>query len=275
MMKILTVALVILSPLMAMSASYAEDARTDKFKFAIGGYTLTRYDSEISVTEPHTGAGVSVNPEDTFGLKTEQSVFRIDGYYRFNENHALTYSWYRISSDGNKSVDNEINWVDKNGNAITIPIGASVNTSLDYDIYKLGYLWSFYHNDKVELSAGAGLHITRIAIGLQADTTSSGIDATDVAMTVPLPVLTFGLTYYVTPKFSWYFKTEIFSLAYQDWEGVYTDTTAGVEYRAWKHVGLGFALANNSLKVTEDTSKYKFTYDNRISGGLLYVAAYY
>jgi len=48
-----------------------------------------------------------------------------------------------------------------------------------------------------------------------------------------------------------------------------------MEYRLFKDVGLGVALAGNNLKVIEDTSDYKFHYDSRVAGVLVNVVAYF
>lgn len=255
--------------------AYAEDVVPDKFKISLGGYSLIRNESSMSLTEPNLGAGISISPEDTLGLKTEQTVLRLDGHYRFTKTHALTYSWYSISSNGNKTIDEEFDWLDKDGNKITIPIGAKVDTALDFDVYKLGYLWSFHHTDKVEMAVGAGLHITRIAIGLSTDTTSSGVDASDTSTTLPLPVLSFDLRYKVTPKFGWSLKSEWFVLKFEDWDGLYTDVTLAMEYRVFKNVGLGAGLSSNNLEVSEDASDHKFKYESRITGVLIYAATYF
>ena len=258
-----------------INSAHAEDNIPDKFRIAVGGYTLASYESVMSLTEPNLGAGISISPEDTLGLNTEQSVLRLDGYYRFTNTHALTYSWYKISSDGNKAIEEEFDWIDENGDTITVPVGANVDTSLDYDIFKLGYLWSFYHTDKVAMSAGVGLHMMRIAIGLRSDTTSTGVEAKDVDTTLPLPVVSFSIIYHVTSKFYWHFKQEFFALQYDKWDGNYTDSTLGIEYRVFENVGLGIALASNSLKLTEKADDYKFNYDNRITGVLINAAAYF
>lgn len=265
----------VLSFMAAFNFAHAEEVIPDKFRISLGGFTVVRYDSVMSLTEPNLGAGISISPEDTLGLNTEQSVLRLDGYYRFTRTHALSYSWYSISSDGNKTIEEEFDWIDENGDAITVPVGAKVDTSLDYDIFKLSYLWSFYHTDKVVMSAGVGLHMTRIAIGLRTDTTSTGVGAKDVNTTLPLPVVSFSIIYHVTPKFSWHFKQEFFALHYGKWDGTYTDSTLGIEYRVFENVGLGIALASNSLKLTEKEDDYKFSYDNRITGVLINAAAYF
>jgi len=259
----------------AASAAHAEEVIPDKFRIALGAYAVVRYDSVLSLTDPDFGAGISISPEDTLGLSTEQTVFRLDGYYRFTKKHALIYSWYNISSDGSKSIEEEFDWIDENGDSITIPVGAQVDTSLDFDIVKLSYLWSFHHTDKVEMSAGVGLHMARIAVGLRSDTTSSGVEAMDVDTGLPLPVVSFSVVYHITPKFSWQFKQEFFALHYDKWDGTYTDSTLGMEYRVFENVGLGIALASNSLKLTEKEDDYKFNYDNRITGFLINAAAYF
>jgi hypothetical protein len=48
-----------------------------------------------------------------------------------------------------------------------------------------------------------------------------------------------------------------------------------MEYRAWKHVALGAGLSSNSLEIEEDDPNYQLSFDNTISGALLYVATYF
>ena len=273
-LKITTFLLVIML-VATTSIAHAEAVVSDKVKIALGGYMLVRNDTTMSLTDPNLGAGISISPEDTLGLESKQTVLRLDGYYRFTKEHALTYSIYSLSSQGNKTLEIEFEWLDENGDTITIPVGANVDTSFDFDIFKVGYLWSFYHTDKIEVAFGAGLHLTRVAIGLRTDTTSSGIDAKDTSTSLPLPVVSLGLIYNVTAKFSWHIRSELFALKFEEWEGLYTDIQLGMEYRAFKNVGLGIGLGSNSLKVTSETSEEKFIFDNRITGVLIYVSAYF
>ena len=181
-------------------------------------------------------------------------------------------SWYHISNDGERAIQKDIEWLDRNGNVITIPLGATVNSSLDYDIVKLAYQWSFYHNDKVELSVGGGLHLTDIDVKLAASATSSGGSASEARSLLPLPVISFRLGYDVTSKLNWYLQTELFSLSIDDWDGIYTDFQLGMEYRVMKNLGLGIGLGTNSLKVSKKTDKSHFDYDNRLTGVHLFVS---
>jgi hypothetical protein len=117
--------------------------------------------------------------------------------------------------------------------------------------------------------------MTRIAIDLRTDTTSTDAEAKDVDTSLPLPVFSFSIVYHVTPRFYWHLKQEFFALEYDKWDGNYTDSTLGIEYRVLHNVGLGIALSSNSLKLIEKEDDYKFSYDNRITGVLINVAAYF
>jgi len=252
---------------------YASDKNPKKYRISVGGYSLMRSDLSLSLTEPSIGVGVSINPEDTLGLATEQTVFRLSGHYRYSKQHRLTYSWYRISSKGKKLVEKEFEWVDGDGNSIIIPVGAQATTILNYNVFKVGYLWSFHTSDKVELATGIGLHTTFLKVGLQAEATGAEIDVRDVSVNIPLPVLSFNINYKITPNISWYYKTEIFYLAFKDWQGDYSDNSLGMEFFVSKNVGLGVGIGRSTLKISENNTEYKFSFENQITGINLYVSA--
>ena len=254
----------------------AEKEFTDeKFTLAIGAYGVFRYDSNALLTSRDFGVGLAFSPEDLLGLDSRQTVLRLEGTWLFRPSHALTFSWYDISSSNSISVERDFEWVDQDGNTITIPIGASVGSRLDYNILKLGYSWSFYNSEKVRLSAGAGLHMTEITLGLNAETTSTGVNASSGKTTLPLPVVSFALNYQVTPRFSWYLKSEVFALSFDDWRGAYDDATVGVEYRVMEWLGIGVALNNNSLRVVEENPDTRFEFENRINGAMLFLRGHF
>jgi len=259
-----------------VSLAHAGEHQPDKFRLEIANYSLSRYDSSMSMTSPDLGAGIAIRPEDTLGIDIESSVLRIRGFYRFQPNHLFTYSYYKIDSNGENTLERSIDWVDLDGNPIIIPIGAQTNSRLETEIFKIGYLWSFHHSDKVELGIGAGLHITRVKVNLDSNIiipASSSVERVDT--TVPLPVVTLVLQYKVTPKFHWFLRTEAFALQYDNYTGSFRDTNLGVEYRAWKHVALGAGVTSSSLEIEEDDSEFHFKLDRTISGGLVYLAMYF
>jgi len=250
--------------------AWAEEDADEKFALSAGAYKVFRYESTALLTSRDFGLGVAFSPEDVLGLDSQQTVARLEGSWQFRPRHALTVSWYEISATNSLNLRRDIEWTDGNGEIITIPIGAAVESALNYNILKLGYLWSFYQSDKVDLSVGAGLHMTEVSLDLRAETTSSGGDARRGDTTVPLPVVTFSLMYNVSPTFEWFLKTQLFSLSFNDWSGTYSDVLFGAEYRLWKKVGVGLALSGNSLRIEEENADTRFEFENRISGLMAY-----
>ena len=259
--------------LLGFNDAQAQDE--NKFKFSAGGFSVFKYDSSMSLTSTSAGLGVAFSPEKTLGWKGEQTVLRLDGRYRFTDKHALAMSWYSISSNGERAIQKDIQWLGRDGTQLTIPLGAGVTSSLDYDIVKLAYLWSFYHSEKVELSAGAGIHLAEIKIDLEATVTSTGVGASSSDTSLPLPVVSFRLGYNVTPKLNWFLQTELFAISVGDWDGTYSDLQLGIEYHLLQNLGVGIGLGSNALKVVEETSKSRFDFDNRISGVNLFIAGYF
>ena len=264
---------VLVTSLVMLATSPAMAQEDDKFEISAGAYSVFRYESTVSLTETNLGAGISIRPRDTLGLDGEQTVFRLDGLYRFNPRHAMTFSWFRINADASKTLADDIEWVDENGDTITIPTGTRVGSSLGYDIYKLGYQWSFYRSDKVELAAGAGLHLAEVRVGLDVDSAIIGSELRTAKSNVPMPVLSFMLDYNVTPKFAWFLKTQLFAIDLGDWRGVYSDIDLGMKYQLFEHFGIGAGIGSNGLDVVHEDDDTRFEFENRVSGLHLFFTA--
>ncbi len=253
-----------------------EHAMTEKWYLSAGGYSVFRADTTLSLVERNVGAGAAIRPADTLGLDLEETVLRLEGHYRFTPRSQIVASWFQVESDASKVLQKDIDWVDQSGNTTTVAAGSTVSSSLGYEIMKASYFYSFYHNDKVELMAGGGLHVSRFDIDLDVKTDPSGTvsaqETRDAAHTVPLPTVGFGLNYRVNPKLYWFLKAEGFYLEYDDWKGLFSEMQVGMEYNVWRNLGVGVGLATSNLNVTETAPQYTFRYDNRLSGANLFLS---
>ncbi len=263
----------LVASLVMLGSSPAMAQEDDKFEISVGGYSVFRYESAVSLTKTNLGAGISISPRDTLGLNGEQTVFRLDGRFRFNSNHAMTFSWFRINANASKTLADDIEWVDESGDTVIIPIGTSVNSSLGYDIYKLGYLWSFYRSDKVELAAGAGLHMAGVRVGLGVDSAIIDSELRTAKSNLPMPVLSFMLDYNVTSKFEWYFRSQLFAIDLGDWRGVYSDIELGMKYQLFENIGVGAGIGSNGLEVVREEDATRFEFENRVTGLRFFVTA--
>lgn len=257
---------ILLTPTSYLSAEELEYRN----RISFGGFLISKYDSEIGLTDVDSGVGATIDPSQALGVDNEQSVLRLDGHYRFSKNHSLLYSWYSIQSEGNRTINEEIPWEPN-----PIPVGAKVDSSLNYDLYKVGYLWSFHNGEQVELGVGAGLHITQIRVELSAETTGTPLQTESVNTTVPLPVVMFKLGYKITPDLKLSYLSQVFAIEYEGIAGTYSDQAIGLEYRFWKNIALGLGVNSTNLAIKQETDGRRLSYNNRITGAMVFISGYF
>lgn len=248
----------------------AEDGTTsgtpDTFKFGLGAFFITNSETTLRVDSKDVPAGVYINLENQLGVKTENSVGRIDGYYRFTKNHRLDYGYYPIERRGTRVLAIDI------PTSPPITVGTEVTTIFDTATYKLGYTYSFYHSSKVEIGLGAGLHATSYRLSIKG--TNGGVDD-GANITAPLPVVSFLLNYNITPDWLISYGTQAFFLQYDGSKGSLTDTSLNIEFRGFENISFGLGFNRVSFNVEFDGEDYLGSVENNVDGVTTYMAFYF
>ena len=254
----------------------SNDTPWEKFSVNLG-YFISHTNTDFRIG---SGLGVDVNVEDLLGLNATNSVFRVDASWRFTENrrHRLDFTWFSYHRDGSRTIGQDIEYEDNNGNIITIPAGSQVASKFDLDIYKAAYSYSFFQDKRMDLAASIGLYVMPIDIDLDA---SGLVDVNEEEnFTAPLP--TFGLRadFAITPK--WFLRSgfEIFYLEVKQFRGAIVGSNVALEYLPWKHVGFGLGFNSFNLNIQANGEDYpqidfrgniKFNY----AGLLLYAKMFF
>lgn len=278
-MKYLSLMPLLLSPIFFPAVVTAEPkeegispAFTERFKFRLGGYLVAKHDAAITASTPYLVGG-RIDLQDDLGLDSQSNSFRADGHYRFTPEHKVEFSLYQIKGDSFKEIEQTFNF-----NGATYSAGAEVDSYLNLDILKLSYMYSFYHNEKVELSIGGGLHLSAIDAGIHGEASKNGEPASftreDVSIVAPLPVFGFRVGYAITPQLSVTSSWEYFSLDTSSYGGSFTDLMVTAEYRFYEHWSIGGGFNSTKLKVTMDDDDF-FELDQNILGFLVYMSYSY
>jgi len=256
----------ILLTLLTIAATLSAEVE-DKFKINMGTMLVTSYETEMQLTPKNTPISVRINSNDQLGMESETNVFRLDGYYRFNNTHSIDISYFSVKSEGGKVLTAAIEWDDK-----TIVVGTTVDSHFDMDVYKINYRYSFYHNEKVELALTTGFHITTIDFGLSA----SGITDEKVGVTIPLPVVGFAGEYTIIDKRLFVeYKTDYFFLKYDDYRGRLVSSSLSLEYRFVDNVGIGIGYNSNKIFIAMDDGDKRFEAENDLTGVMFYMSYVY
>jgi hypothetical protein len=219
-------------------------------KFSIqGGAFFAAMDDKVTIGPE--GAGVAIDLESLLGLKTQNTVFRVGGLYRFGEarRHRMDLEYFYFNRSADKTIGQQITV----GDNVIIDAGASVNSTFNLQIVKGTYSYSFFQDDRMDLAASIGLFVMPLKLEITAGAVGK---SGSLKFTAPLPVLGLRGDFAITPK--WFLRTkfEFFYLEYQNFKGSLMDTNIAVDYNPWKNFGVGLGLENFRMGLKADGSDY-------------------
>ena len=254
--------------LLGVPARAAEELLPDGFMIRFGGYQIKGANTIMRLDANNAPVGAYIDFEETLGGETRATLFRLDGLYRFNDHHSLGFAWYDVKFTGSRVLSKTIDWGDQ-----TYPFNTQVDSEIRFNVYKLNYQYSLFHNEKAELGASFGLHIMKISAGISA----SGIgQSMTEAVTAPLPVFGLYADYNFTPRFSAFYNYQFFFINYEDKvRGGLQDFLIGLEYRLFRNVALGAAYNRFGLGADIKGDTTTLILNTNWNGGLLYGALYF
>lgn len=246
----------------------ADEAVSDKMQLRIGGYLLAGQSTDLLVTRH--GLGATINLQDLFEMEEQTQVFRLDGFYRFTPKHSVEFSWYSIKNSSKTDEDIDFEWGDEN-----ISANGALDTYFNTDIYKVNYVYSFYHSEQMEAGISAGLHITTIDIGFSGsydvDNNSSDSTSEEIRTTAPLPVIGFRLKYNILPELSVKYSADYFFITYDNITGTMSDVLVTLDYRFTDHFGAGIGFNSTRMRLKDETNDdYDIYIQHDVAGGLVY-----
>ncbi len=255
----------------AVRAEAAEEKLPDKFSLRLGGYNVRNANTIARLDANNAPVGAYVDFNETLGGESTATVVRLDGLYRFNAHHGLDFSWYDLKFTGSRAVARDIEWGGQ-----TYPVGAQVDSLLQFNVYKLSYQYSLFHNEEVELGALFGFHVMRVSAGISGTSTTGTNESQSQAVTAPLPVWGLFAEYKFTPRFSAFYNYQFFFMNYEDKvSGGLQDFLFGLEYRLFRNFALGAAYNRFALHLKAKGDTTTLYLDSSWNGGMLYGSVYF
>jgi hypothetical protein len=238
------------------------NAETDpRFSISVGAFFTDR-DTKTSISG-EAGSGTDVDLESDLGLEDSDTVFRLDGYWRFAEKHRIDFSAFDLSRSASKLLERDITWGDT-----TYPVNTQVDATLDLAIYKVAYTWEFLKRGRSFLGASLGLYVMDVDSTLDSSLLARR-EAHD--LTAPLPVLGLRGEYRFADRWSLRGSGEIFFFEQGDFDGSLYDLFAGLDFSITDNIAIGVGV--NAVKLDIDVSKSGFqgNMDWEYQGALAYL----
>jgi len=244
-----------------MPPAIAQSLDGDRFSLSLGVFitdrnTETRFDSSL-------GDGTDTDFETDLGLDASDSVFRVDGYFRFSERHRVDFSVFDLSRNASKQIEKDIQWGDALYNIDTI-----IDSKIDLAVYKLAYTYSLLQRDKGYLGATIGIHVTDAGVSLA----EQNLGQAEVGeLTAPLPVIGLRGEYALSGRWAFRASGEFFFVEYDNIDGSLVDLYAGFDYSVLDNLSLGIGFNSVTLAVDSTKSSFSGALDWQYSGALVFL----
>jgi hypothetical protein len=244
----------------------------EKASIQFGGF-LPVFNSELNFGV-NNAAGVTLNGENLLGLESSLTVFRVEAMYRPGKTRRNQLDLIYASYDRNGSA---ILTKDLTIGDITIPVNARVDTVFDFDIIRLNYSYAVLQDDRMRIALGLGIYAVPLKYNLKYTGPGSSGNVEGADVTLPLPAVVLGGEFQLVPKLFLNMSIDAMYLEIGNFQGSLLDANVGLEYRPWKHIGLGLGYNGLSVHVEGKTSGSEYpgadftgSVDVSFSGLMLY-----
>ena len=239
----------------------ADSVEGDRFSLSLGMFFTDR-DTETQL-DGTTGSGTPTDLENDLGLDSSDNVFRLDGYYRFNDRHRIDFSVFDLSRSSSKQIQRDIQWGDR-----LFALDTVVDSDFDLTIYKAAYTYVFMPRDEGYLGATIGLYTADTKVSLSEQNLGQA-EVGDV--TAPLPVIGLRGEYEFADKWTFRASGEFFFIEYEDIDGSLVDLYAGLDYSVTDSISVGLGVNSVALDVDASQSSFQGSLDWKYTGGLLFL----
>ena len=230
---------------------------------------------DSSIGAGGNNVGIDVDLEEVLGLDTSTTAFRIDAFWRFTDNnrHRFDFSWFDIKRDSTKLLAKEFEIGDE-----VFPVGTTMESTLDFKIFKGSYTYSFFQDDRFDFGVSFGLFVIPIDYNFKSTT---GQQEEADSITAPLPVIGVKGDFAITPKLFLKSYIDLFYLEFDDYVGKIWNYHIALEYNVFKNVGFGVGFDHLEVDVEahSDTNIPGVNFNGNINflytGVMIYTKIYF
>jgi hypothetical protein len=227
---------------------------TDRMALRVHFYMPT-IATDIRYDASNGTAGTPVSGEDTLGLEDQLKQASIDLQFRMLERHRIRASFYKQTRSGDVVLNQQIRFGDD-----VYVVNDRVVSKMDLRKLDLAYTYSFLRRERIEISAGLGLHLLQAQGTLEAP---ARFVREDLDVAGPFPTLALDATWRFTKRFSLNAQANYLKGDVDDVSASYKSWHADVQFRIRPAfaVGAGYSATRFYLDSTDPDESGLFRFD--------------
>lgn len=245
--------------------------QSDRFSIGFGGYWPDVTGNFVK-DAPNGDEGEEVDFKE-IGLEGNDNSPAIALIWRTSNNTRLQGELFTVGVAGKQSISKDINFGD-----IEFRAGADLKSSMDMNIARIFYGYSFVKSDRAELGAGLGLHYINLDISVKGKAYIDDIPLLQVERGIDdwaiLPNIGGYANYAFSPKWLLSGRVDWISANIGDYDGTLWNAEAAIQYQMFSNFGLGLGYRYLDLELSKssvDSGDWATAVD--YSGPLLFFTA--
>jgi len=265
---ILSILLFTATPGVAMAQDYAyHPSLSDSFTASLGYMRSSnsfRLESDV-IGNP----GDDIDFKDAFDVSDHSNLFNGQLRWKFGSTQkwSIAAQYFSNKATGEAVLDEDVEW-----DGVTFKAGTNAGAGVKLAVTRLFFGRSFVKNEQTDFGMGIGLHNLDLSAYVEGeviyDDETTGFKRAEASENQPLPNI--GGWYNYSPAKNWLLHARVdwISANIGKYDGGLWNTSAGVSYQAWRHVGfdLSWQYFNLHLDVDSDdwTGSSKMTYSGPV-----------
>jgi hypothetical protein len=248
--------LVCLLLLVPASDAFAADDLRPRFEVRLGGL-VTDFSSDLRINDSDGLRGSGIDLERDLDIEDALEAFRMDLRWRFRQKHAIDFAYYDISRSGRRVIDRTLEIGDQ-----TFPIGTNLSSTMNFEVFKLAYAYSFSQSEKSEASVSLGVHAIDVGFRAKGRLLGIPVDRQTSEVVLPLPVLGFQYSRYLGGPFTLNADVDLFAIEYGDYKGSLWDANLTLDMAFTDQIGgfLGYNFVDMGVESDDEDLLGKLDY---------------
>ena len=249
-------------------------AMSDNFVFTVGAF---RSDNTFKIGAEGTEIdGDNIDFGDSVGVDKSNTIANVQLRWKFGRNRkwSLWGQYFSNNASGDATLEE-----DQSFQNITFREGTFVEAGVKLEVTRLFVGRSFVKNDQHDFGVGAGIHNLDISsyIGgeIMIDDDTTGYERADAGGSQILPNI--GAWYNFSPAKRWLIhgRLDWISANIGDYDGTLWNTSLGVNFQAWRHVGFDLSYQYFNLDLKVDKGDWRGGVDMTYSGPVVSMTAHW
>ena len=214
--------------------------------------------------------GDDIDFDDSLDVSDHSTFFNGQLRWKFGKEKkwSLAGQYFSNNAKGSTVLEEDIEW-----DGITFREGSFVESGVKLEVVRVFFGRSFFKNEQNDLGMGIGVHTIKIKafiggeVAINGD--STGFQRGDVDVSQPLPNI--GGWYNFSPAKKWLLHARVdwISASIGDYNGTLWNTSIGVNFQAWRHVGIDLSWQYFNINVGVDSDDWIGEADMTYSGPVL------